>query len=80
MIVDDGTCEVAVGLMSTFHDDFAILNDHTDRVEANHLADGIGDGFSADGGCDAEVFQIVVEETDGIVLTLLVQLAQSFAK
>ena len=59
--------------------DFRVIigNDgHADRIEAYHLPDGIGNDLVRDGGGDAEVFQFVVEEMDGVVGGQLVELAQ----
>ena len=51
-----------------------------DGIETYHLANGIGNTLPMYGGGDAKVLQFVVEKTDGVVLSLLVQLAQSLAE
>ena len=53
---------------------------HADGVEAYHLLDGIGQLLILDGGGDAEVLQFVVEEVDGVVRLLVVQLEQDLAE
>ena len=57
-----------------------ILNSHVDGIEAYHLADGIGNRLTVDGSGDTEVLQFVVEETNGVVVGLLIQLSQSLAE
>ena len=51
-----------------------------DGIEAYHLTDGIGYSLATNGGGDAEILQLVVEKTDSVVVSLLVQLAQGFAE
>ena len=82
LFVDDGSRQVAVGLVGTLHIDFMVvgLHCHADRVESYHLLDGIGQFLFLDGGCDAEVLQFVVEEVDDVFLLLAVQLEQGLAE
>ena len=76
MFVDDGACQVAVGFVGTLHENLhslrvACINSHADRIEANHLLDGVGQRFPSNGSGDAEVLQFVVEEHNSIVGLLL---------
>ena len=80
LLVDDGALVAEGRLLQTLHYDFPVLNGHEDRIKTYHLADGVGHGLAVYRSGDAEVLQLVVEETDGIVLGLLVQLAQGLAQ
>ena len=85
MFVDDGSRQVAVGLVGTLHEDFlflriACIDGHADGIEAYHLLNGIGQRLAADGGGDTEVLQFVVEEHDGIVGLLLCELAEGIGE
>ena len=65
---------MVVGFVGTLHIDFVVLglHSHADRIETNHLLDGIGQTLVLDGGCDAEVLQFVVEEVDDVFRLLVV--------
>ena len=67
-------------LLYTFHYDFIPIHSHTYGIEAYHLPDGIRDGFTVNGGGDAEVFQFVVEEVYFVVFGFVVQLPQGIAE
>ena len=56
------------------------FNGHADGIKTYHLADSIGHGLAMYRSGDAEVLRLVVEETDSVVLGLLVQLAQGLAE
>ena len=73
---------MAICLVGTLHIDFSVvgLHGHADGVEAYHLLDGIGQFLVLDGGCDAEVLQLVVEEVDDVLRLLVVQLEQGLAE
>ena len=47
-----------------------------DRIEADELSDGLGDGRTLDVGSHAKVFKIVVDEVDGIAMGHATQLLQ----
>ena len=80
MFVEDKALVARGGLLHTFYCDFRAVDAHADGVEANHLTDGIGDGFAVYGGGDAKVFQLVIKEVDFIGACLIVQLAQGIAE
>ena len=82
LFVNDGACQVAVGLVGTLHIDFVVIgfHGHADGVEAYHLLDGIGQTLVFDGGGDAEVLQFVVEKVDDVFLLLTVQQEQGLAE
>ena len=81
LFVDNGSCQVAVGLVGTLNEDFLFLrvtfiNYHADGIKAYHLLDGIGKRLAMDGSGDAKVLQFVVEEHDDVVGLLLGELAK----
>ena len=82
LLVDDGARQMAVGLVGTLHIDFVVIgfHGHANWIEAYHLLDGIGQGFTGYGGCDTEVLQLVVEEIDNVFLLFVVQLEQGFTE
>ena len=81
VLVDDSARQVAVGLVGTLNENLltlrtALVYNHVDGIEAYHLLDGFGQRLATDGGGDAEIFELVVEEHDRKVVLLLVQLAK----
>ena len=82
MLINDGSHQVAVGLVGTLHVDFVVigLHGHANWIEAYHLLDGIGQLLILDGDRDAKVLQFVVEKVDDVFLLLVVQLEQGLAE
>ena len=87
LLVDDSTLVAEGRLLRTLDYDFLLagicntrLNGHADGIKTYHLTDSIGHGLAMYRSGDAEVLQFVVEETNGVFLGLLVQLAQGLAE
>ena len=71
---------MVLGLVDALYIDFALFAlGHADGVEADHLADGLGHGFVLDVGGDSKIFQLIIEEVDGVVAGFFGQLAQRVA-
>ena len=74
LFVDDGALVAVCGFLRTLDGDFCAVDAHADGIEAYHLADGIGHGLTTNGGGDAEVLQLVVEEIDFNLTIFLISL------
>ena len=63
LLIDDSPRQVEVGLVNAFHDHHAVGLGHAHGIEAHHLSDGIGEGSAMERRGDAEILQLVVDET-----------------
>ena len=81
LFVDDSACQMEVGLVGTLHIDlpFTTLID-ANRIEADNLHNGIGNGLVLHMGRYTEVFQLVVDKGDVIVGSLRLNVFQGIGK
>ena len=81
ILVDDGACQMAVCLVGTFHIDLMSSTPYnTDRIKANDLHYGIGDGLVLYMGCYAEVFKFIVDKGDVVIIGLFLNVLQGIGK
>ena len=73
MIVYQSAYQLALALAHAFYRDEAVAYGHLHRIEADYLADGIGNigCLHVLGNC--EILQFVVDETDFVALGSLVE-------
>ena len=70
----DSTRKVSVGLVRTFHKQYALLRfGHPYRIKAYHLANDIRHRLVPDAGGNTEVFQFIIDEVDGVLLLYVVE-------
>jgi len=71
LFVDDGSPEVTIGFMGTFHIDFSFTTlIDTDGIKADKLQDGIRDGLVLHMGCYTEILQFVIDKDEIIIISL----------
>ena len=72
-LIEDGTLVARGGLLRALDGDFFALHGHLDGIKADQLLDGIGYRLVLDSSRHPEVLQLVVEETDIVFPTPLVE-------
>ena len=72
-LVEDGALVARGGLLRALDGDFLALHGHLDGIEADHLLDGIGHRLVFNRSRHPEVLQLVIQETDVVFPTPLVE-------